>query len=47
MNSWLGNQATDTVSAATASLREALAAYAAGARLRLSGARWRISIASG
>ena len=46
VNSWLRNQPAEVVSAAIASLREALAPYADGASVRLSGAMWLISSAS-
>ena len=46
VNSWLRNQPPEVVSAATASLREALAPYADGASVRLPGAMWLISSAS-
>ena len=46
VNSWLRNQPAEVVSAAVASLREALAPYADGASVRLSGAMWLISSAS-
>jgi len=43
VNSWLRNQPAEIVSAAIASLREALAPYADGASVRLPGAMWLIS----
>jgi hypothetical protein len=46
VNSWLRNQPAEVVSAAIASLREALAPYADGASVRLPGAMWLISGAS-
>ena len=46
VNSWLRNQPAEIVSAAVASLREALAPYADGANVRLPGAMWLISSAS-
>ena len=46
VNSWLRNQPAEVVSAAVASLREALAPYADGASVRLPGAMWLISSAS-
>ena len=45
VNSWLRNQPAEIVSAAVASLREALAAHADGASVRLPGAMWLISSA--
>jgi SAM-dependent methyltransferase len=45
VNSWLRNQPPDIVSAAVASLREALAPYADGVRVRLPGAMWLIGSA--
>jgi len=45
VNSWLRNQPEEIVSAAVASLREALAPYADGASVRLPGAMWLISSA--
>ena len=42
VNSWLRNQPAEVVSAAVASLREALAPYANGATVRLRGAMWLI-----
>jgi SAM-dependent methyltransferase len=45
VNSWLRNQPAQVVSAAVASLREALAPYADGASVRLRGAMWLISSA--
>jgi hypothetical protein len=44
-NSWLRNQPAEVVSAAVASVHEALAPYADGARVRLPGAMWLISSA--
>jgi len=46
VNSWLRNQPAEVVSAAVASLREALAPYADGTSVRLPGAMWLISSAS-
>jgi SAM-dependent methyltransferase len=46
VNSWLRNQPAEVVSAAVASLREALAPYAEGSSVRLPGAMWLISSAS-
>jgi SAM-dependent methyltransferase len=46
VNSWLRNQPAEVVSAAVASLREALASYADGASVRLPGAMWLISSSS-
>jgi hypothetical protein len=46
VNIWLRNQPAEVVSAAVASLREALALYANGASVRLPGAMWLISSAS-
>jgi SAM-dependent methyltransferase len=46
VNSWLRNQPAETVSAAVASLREALAAHASGASVRLAGAMWLIGSAA-
>ena len=43
VNSWLRNQPAEVVSAAIASLREALAPHAAGGSVRLPGAMWLIS----
>ena len=43
VNSWLRNQPEEIVSAAVASLREALAPYAEGQSVRLPGAMWLIS----
>jgi hypothetical protein len=43
VNSWLGNQPAQVISAAVASLREALAPYADGLSVRLRGAMWLIS----
>jgi SAM-dependent methyltransferase len=45
VNSWLRNQPAEIVSAAVASLREALSRYADGASVRLPGAMWLISSA--
>ena len=45
VNSWLRNQPAEIVSAAVASVREALAPYSDGARVRLPGAMWLISSA--
>jgi len=45
VNSWLRNQPAGVVSAAVASVHEALAPYADGARVRLPGAMWLISSA--
>jgi len=45
INSWLRNQPKEIVSAAVASLREALAPYAEGRSVRLPGAMWLISSA--
>jgi hypothetical protein len=45
VNSWLRNQPAEVVSAAVASLREALAHYADGASVRLPSAMWLISSA--
>ncbi len=45
VNSWLRNQPAEVVSAAVASLREALAPHADGASVRLPGAMWLISSA--
>jgi len=46
VNSWLRNQPAEVVSAAIASLREALAPFADGTSVRLPGAMWLISSAS-
>jgi len=46
VNSWLRNQPAEIVSAAVASLREALAAHVDGASVRLPGAMWLISSAA-
>lgn len=43
VNSWLRNQPAEVVAAAVASLREAIAPYADGPRVRLPGAMWLIS----
>jgi len=43
VNSWLRNQPPEVVSAAIASLREALVPYADGVSVRLPGAMWLIS----
>jgi SAM-dependent methyltransferase len=43
VNSWLRNQPAEVVSAAVASLRDALVPYADGASVRLPGAMWLIS----
>ncbi len=45
VNSWLRNQPAEIVSAAIASLREALAAHLDGASVRLPGAMWLVSSA--
>jgi SAM-dependent methyltransferase len=45
VNSWLRNQPVEVVSAAIASLREALAPHADGGSVRLHGAMWLISSA--
>jgi SAM-dependent methyltransferase len=45
VNSWLRNQPAEIVSAAVASIRDALAPYATGASVRLPGAMWLISSA--
>jgi SAM-dependent methyltransferase len=45
VNSWLRDQPAEVVSAAVASVHEALAPYADGARVRLPGAMWLISSA--
>jgi len=42
VNSWLRTQPVEVVSAVVASLRDALAPYAAGASVRLPGAMWLI-----
>ena len=42
VNSWLRNQPPETVAAAIASIRDALAPYADGARVRLPAAMWLI-----
>src|SRR6185312_11348464 len=46
VNSWLRNQPAEVVSAAVASLREALVPYADGASVRLPGAMWLIRSAT-
>jgi SAM-dependent methyltransferase len=46
VNSWLRNQPAEIVTAATASMREALAAHQDGANVRLPGAMWLISSAT-
>jgi hypothetical protein len=46
VNSWLRNQPAKVVSAAVASIREALARYADGATVRLPGAMWLIGSAT-
>jgi SAM-dependent methyltransferase len=46
VNSWLRNQPDEVVSAAIASIREALEPYADGARVRLPSAMWLISSAA-
>ena len=46
VNSWLRNQPAEVVSAAVASLREALAPHADGGSVRLPGAMWLISSAA-
>lgn len=46
VNSWLRNQPEEVVSAAIASVREALVPYADGASVRLPGAMWSISSAA-
>jgi SAM-dependent methyltransferase len=46
VNSWLRNQPAEVVSAAIASLREALAPFVDGASVRLPGAMWLIGAAS-
>jgi len=43
VNSWLRDQPGEVVTAATRSVREALAAYAEGSSVRLPGAMWLIS----
>jgi hypothetical protein len=45
VNSWLRNQPAQVISAAVASLREALVPYADGVSVRLRGAMWLISSA--
>ena len=45
INSWLRNQPAEVVSAATASLRNALAAHLDGVSVRLPGAMWLVSSA--
>jgi len=45
VNSWLRNQPAEVISAAIASLRQALAAHVAGASVRLPGAMWLVSSA--
>ena len=45
VNSWLRRQPAEVVSAAIASLREALAAHLDGASVRLPGAMWLVSSA--
>ena len=45
VNSWLRGQPAEVVSAAIASLREALAAHLDGASVRLPGAMWLVSSA--
>jgi SAM-dependent methyltransferase len=45
VNSWLRSEPEEVVSAAVASLREALAAYVDGASVRLRGAMWLVSSA--
>ena len=45
VNSWLRNQPAQVISAAVASLREALAPYADGVSVRLRGAMWLIGSA--
>ncbi len=47
VNSWLRNQPAEVVSAAIASLREALARYMDGASVCLPGAMWLVSSAPG
>ena len=46
INSWLRNQPAEVITAAVASLREALAAHVDGASVRLTGAMWLISSAA-
>ena len=46
VNSWLRNQPEEIVSAAIASIREALAPYSDGASVRLPGAMWLVSSAA-
>jgi ubiquinone/menaquinone biosynthesis C-methylase UbiE len=46
VNSWLRNQSVEIVSAAVASLREALSPYAEGQSVRLPAAMWLISSAA-
>jgi SAM-dependent methyltransferase len=46
VNSWLRNQPAEVITAAVASLREALAAHVDGASVRLTGAMWLISSAA-
>jgi hypothetical protein len=43
VSSWLRGQPAETISAAIASLREALAAHAHGKSVRLTGAMWLVS----
>jgi hypothetical protein len=43
VNSWLRNQPAEIVSAAVASLREALSAHVDGAAVRLPGAMWLVA----
>ena len=43
INSWLRDQPAETISAAVASVREALAGYEDGASVRLPGAMWLVS----
>jgi hypothetical protein len=45
VNSWLRDQPAEVVSAAIASLREALAPYVNGVSVRLPGAMWLVSTA--
>ena len=45
INSWLRNQPPEVVTAAVSSIREALAPYVDGAKVRLRGAMWLISSA--
>src|SRR5262249_33587955 len=45
INSWLRDQPADIVTAAKASIREALAPHMDGASVRLSGAMWLVSSA--